>query len=54
MYVFYFIDCFLGYYNINCIDICNFLSFGKDCQGICNCSYELCDYKFGCIKFEGM
>lgn len=26
-----FIDCFIGYYSINCFEICSFLSFGEDC-----------------------
>lgn len=53
---FFFVDCFLGYYSINCFESCCFFSFGKDCQGICKCNFLFCDYVLGCLRyiFNGM
>lgn len=47
-------DCPIGYHSINCSEICSFPSFGEDCQDICKCDIGLCDFRFGCTKYNGM
>lgn len=49
-----FTDCPIGYHSINCSEICSFPSFGDDCQSICKCDIGLCDFRFGCTKYNGM
>lgn len=46
-------NCPIGYHSINCSEICSFPSFGEDCQSICKCDIELCDFRFGCTKYNG-
>lgn len=48
-----FLDCPLGYHNINCSEMCNFPSFGEDCQGTCRCDISHCDHRSGCITLNG-
>lgn len=46
-------NCPIGYHSINCSEICSFPSFGEDCQDICKCDIGLCDFRFGCTKYNG-
>lgn len=44
----WFIECLPGYTGLNCSDKCPYPSYGKNCQGFCNCSEIQCDILRGC------
>lgn len=41
------IECLPGYSGLNCSK-CPYPSYGKHCQGFCNCSKTQCDISRGC------
>lgn len=43
-----FIECLPGYTKLDCSSKCPFPTYGKNCQGLCNCSEILCDIAVGC------
>lgn len=44
----WFIECMSGYTGLNCSDKCPHPTYGKNCQGFCNCSEIQCDILRGC------
>lgn len=43
-----FIECLPGYTELDCFSKCPYPTYGKNCQGLCNCSEILCDISRGC------
>uniref|UniRef100_A0A8W8JMJ7 Uncharacterized protein n=1 Tax=Magallana gigas TaxID=29159 RepID=A0A8W8JMJ7_MAGGI len=41
-------NCKPGYTGPNCTVRCYYPSYGNKCQGICNCSADICDMSWGC------
>lgn len=52
IFVYIFLDCLLGYYKINCLEFCRYLSYGLGCQKECKCIEKLCYYVFGCLDYK--
>lgn len=44
----WFTECMPGYTGMNCSAKCSYPSYGRSCQGICNCIEILCDIFGGC------
>lgn len=42
------IDCMPGYTGMNCSSKCPYPSYGRNCQGVCNCDSNQCDVSIGC------
>lgn len=40
--------CISGYTGPNCTSICPYPTYGDNCQHICDCSKDECDYSSGC------
>ena len=40
--------CMSGYFGRNCSLQCPYPTFGKRCQGKCDCEQDLCDVSTGC------
>lgn len=49
--VLFLLECIAGYIGLNCTTTCPYPSYGKRCQGYCNCSNETCDVSTGCTIF---
>lgn len=43
-----FIECMPGYTGLNCSSKCPYPTYGRHCQGLCNCREILCEVSFGC------
>lgn len=41
-------NCKPGYTGLNCTIQCPYPTYGDKCQGVCNCSTEICDMSWGC------
>lgn len=46
-YKFYYVECFFGYFEVNCFKLCFYNIYGKGCIEKCNCFN--CYYVFGCV-----
>lgn len=46
--LFGFIECLPGHTELDCVSKCPYPTYGKNCQGLCNCSKVLCDISRGC------
>lgn len=42
------VGCQIGYYGVNCTAACMHPSFGERCQGMCNCTKNICNHITGC------
>lgn len=42
------IDCMNGYTGLNCTAKCPYPTYGRKCQGICDCNLNQCDASRGC------
>ena len=40
----------MGFYGENCTETCPFPSYGRDCQDICDCTVDDCNFVIGCEK----
>lgn len=47
LYLLIIVDCFVGYFGVNCFDKCILFLYGVYCSYVCECL--VCDYVFGCI-----
>lgn len=45
-----YLACEDGYLGTNCAFKCRYPTFGKQCQSLCNCDNQNCDYANGCIQ----
>lgn len=39
-----------GYNGINCTGLCPHPSYGRGCQGFCDCEKDMCDVSTGCTQ----
>ncbi|XP_034339181.1 cell death abnormality protein 1-like isoform X2 [Magallana gigas] len=42
------IGCQVGFFGPNCLKPCVYPSFGERCQGVCNCTQDICNIITGC------
>lgn len=43
-----FLECPIGYHRNHCSEKCIYPVYGEDCQNICECNKNFCDFAFGC------
>ncbi|XP_062592703.1 uncharacterized protein LOC134254176 [Saccostrea cucullata] len=46
-------ECGDGYFGENCSEVCRFPTFGRRCQGLCDCPLSMCDFVKGCTYTSG-
>lgn len=44
------LECPIGYYLNNCLEVCSPPNYGEDCQSICQCPYTDCHFATGCSQ----
>lgn len=45
-----YLACEDGYFGTNCALKCRYPTFGNQCQSLCTCNIQNCDYANGCIQ----
>lgn len=45
--LFYCLECLVGYYGDNCLNVCFFVYYGYKCGNKCECLF--CYYIYGCV-----
>ena len=48
------IACEIGFHGPDCVLPCGYPSFGKNCQSMCSCAKEFCDFVDGCKDVKGI
>lgn len=43
-----FVECEAGYFGTNCSSRCPYNSYGKECQMVCKCPEDSCNFAVGC------
>lgn len=51
LFMYLFLECMQGFSGENCSSTCPYLTYGRDCQELCNCSKDICDVFTGCQRF---
>lgn len=44
------LECSIGYFGKHCGKKCNPPTYGEDCQHLCQCPKNKCDFQKGCSK----
>lgn len=47
-----YLACEDGYFGTNCALKCRYPTFGKQCQSLCTCDIQNCDYANGCTCIQ--
>lgn len=52
-FIIFYLACKNGFTGKNCVTKCQYPTYGKGCQSLCDCNESFCDHVNGCTQTSG-